>query len=152
MDQDETWHAGRPRPRPHCVRWGPSSTHGKGHNSPPLSKFTGAGFACVRIIRGPCLLWPNGWMCQDETWRGGRPQLWPNWVGWGPSSPSSKGAHPPLFDPCLLWPNGWMDHDATWYEGRTRPRPHCVRWGPALPPPKGVHVYCGQTVAHLGYC
>jgi len=23
-DQDETWHAGRPRPRPHCVRWGPS--------------------------------------------------------------------------------------------------------------------------------
>jgi len=22
MDQDETWHAGRPRPRPHCVRWG----------------------------------------------------------------------------------------------------------------------------------
>jgi len=25
MDQDETWHAGRPRPWPHCVRWGPSS-------------------------------------------------------------------------------------------------------------------------------
>ena len=24
-DQDETWHAGRPRPWPHCVRWGPSS-------------------------------------------------------------------------------------------------------------------------------
>ena len=23
-DQDETWHAGRPWPRPHCVRWGPS--------------------------------------------------------------------------------------------------------------------------------
>ena len=22
-DQDETWHAGRPRPWPHCVRWGP---------------------------------------------------------------------------------------------------------------------------------
>ena len=21
MDEDETWHAGRPRPRPHCVRW-----------------------------------------------------------------------------------------------------------------------------------
>jgi len=26
MDQDETWHAGRPRPWPHCVRWGPSSS------------------------------------------------------------------------------------------------------------------------------
>ena len=25
MDQDETWHAGRSRPWPHCVRWGPSS-------------------------------------------------------------------------------------------------------------------------------
>ena len=25
MDQDETWHEGRPRPRPHCVRWGPIS-------------------------------------------------------------------------------------------------------------------------------
>ena len=47
-DQDETWHAGRPRPwlQPHCVRWGPSS-HPEGH-SPP--------------IFGPCLLWPNSWM------------------------------------------------------------------------------------------
>jgi len=35
-----------PRPRQHCVRWGPSSLHGRGHNS--LSLF------------GPCLLWPNG--------------------------------------------------------------------------------------------
>jgi len=24
-DQDETWHTSRPRPWPHCVRWGPSS-------------------------------------------------------------------------------------------------------------------------------
>ena len=24
-DQDETWHVGRPQPRPHCVRWGSSS-------------------------------------------------------------------------------------------------------------------------------
>jgi len=24
MDQDETWHVGRPRPWPHCVRWGPA--------------------------------------------------------------------------------------------------------------------------------
>ena len=29
-DQDETWHAGRPRPWPHCVRWGPSSPSSKG--------------------------------------------------------------------------------------------------------------------------
>jgi len=29
-DPDETWHAGRPRPWPHCVRWGPSSPSPKG--------------------------------------------------------------------------------------------------------------------------
>ena len=34
-DQDETWYAGRPRPWPHCVRWGPSypaSPSPKGHS------------------------------------------------------------------------------------------------------------------------
>jgi len=29
-DQDETWHAGRPRRWPHCVRWGPSFHSPKG--------------------------------------------------------------------------------------------------------------------------
>jgi len=47
MDQDETWNAARPRPWPHCVRWGPSPTSPKGH-SPTISS--------------PYLLWPNGWM------------------------------------------------------------------------------------------
>jgi len=54
MDQDETWHGGRPRPRPHCVKWRPSSS--------PLQK---------RIqpqIFGPCLLWPKSWKDQDATW------------------------------------------------------------------------------------
>ena len=32
MNQDETWHAGRPRPRTHCVRWEPSSPSPKGHS------------------------------------------------------------------------------------------------------------------------
>ena len=41
------WYGGRPRPSPHCVRWGPSSlAPRKGHISPPLF--------------GTCLLWPNG--------------------------------------------------------------------------------------------
>jgi len=35
MDQDETWHAGRPRPWPHWVRWGPSSPSPKGAQPPP---------------------------------------------------------------------------------------------------------------------
>jgi len=48
MDQDATWFGGRPRPWPHCVRWGllPPKEH------PP--------------IFGPCLLWPNGWMDQGS--------------------------------------------------------------------------------------
>ena len=33
-DQDETWHAGRSRPWPHCVRWGPSSPPVKEHSPP----------------------------------------------------------------------------------------------------------------------
>jgi len=48
MDQHETWHGGRPRPRPpHCVRWGPSSLRKKGLSLP---------------IFGLCPLGPNGWM------------------------------------------------------------------------------------------
>jgi len=47
MDQDVAWYGSRPRPRPHCVRWGLSSPSLKWH-SPP--------------IFGPCLLWRNGWM------------------------------------------------------------------------------------------
>jgi len=34
MDQDATWYGGRPRPKWHCVRWGPSSPHGKRHSTP----------------------------------------------------------------------------------------------------------------------
>jgi len=52
--QGHTWHGGRPRPRRHCVRWGPSSPPQKGAQPPPIF--------C------PCLLWPNGYMDQDATW------------------------------------------------------------------------------------
>ena len=46
-DQDETWHACRPRPWPHCVRSGPSCPSPKGAQPP---------------IFGQRALWPNGWM------------------------------------------------------------------------------------------
>ena len=55
------------------------------------------------------VLWPNGWMDQDKTWHAGRPRPWPHYVRWEPSSPSPKGAQPPIFGPRLLWPNGWID-------------------------------------------
>jgi len=44
MDEDATWYGIRPRPRPHCIRRGPSSPR-KGNSSPPLF--------------GRCLLWPR---------------------------------------------------------------------------------------------
>ena len=34
MHQDATWYAGRPHPRRHCVRWGPSSLSPKRGRSP----------------------------------------------------------------------------------------------------------------------
>ena len=43
------------------------------------------------------VLWPNGWTDQDETWHAGRPRPRPHCVTWGPSSPSLKGAQPPIF-------------------------------------------------------
>jgi len=57
-DQDETWHAGRPRTWPHCVRWGPSSPSPKRGQRPP--------------VLGLCLLLPNGCRDQDATWYGRR--------------------------------------------------------------------------------
>jgi len=38
VGQDNTWCGGRPRPRPHCVRWGTSCPI----QQPPLSRFTDA--------------------------------------------------------------------------------------------------------------
>jgi len=32
--QKATWYGRRPRPGRHCVKWGPSSPHGKRHSSP----------------------------------------------------------------------------------------------------------------------
>jgi len=49
MDQDGTWHGGRPHPRRLCVRWVPSS---------PVLKRGGA----PSPIFGPCLLWPNSFI------------------------------------------------------------------------------------------
>ena len=37
MDRDETWHADRPRPWTHCVRWGSRSPSLKGDGAPKFS-------------------------------------------------------------------------------------------------------------------
>jgi len=120
MDRDETWHAGRPRPWPHYVRWEPSFFPPKG--AQPSSKFL-AHVCCGQMA---------GWIKMPL----GRE------VGLGPSDIAldgdpaplpKRGQSPPILGPCLLWQNGWMHQDGTWHGGRPRPRPHCIRWGPSSP-------------------
>jgi len=80
-----------PWPRPHCVRWGPSS---------PLK-------GGIAPIFGPRLLWPNGWMDQDAIWYAGwRRSRRYCVIGGRPSFPLKGAQPPPLFGLCLLWPNG----------------------------------------------
>jgi len=55
MAQDATWYGDRHGPRRrHCVRWGPSCAHGKGHSSPYFSAhvYCGQTAGCIRIPLG----------------------------------------------------------------------------------------------------
>ena len=123
-DQDDTWHAGRPWPWPHCVRWGPSSPPLKGlvsdiaifvlkrdvklqlTNKPPLKGHSPQFSA--HICCGQMAAWIK--MLLDME------------LG---LSQGDSVLPPQIFGPCLLWPNGWMHQDATWYGGRPQPRRLC---------------------------
>jgi len=104
-------------------------------------------------------MWPNGWTDQDEAWHAGTPRPWPHCVRWGASSPSPKGAQPPIFGPYLLRPNGFMDQDVTWYGARPRPCDFVLdgvgpssplpQRGTAHPPKFSTHVYCGQMAGWM---
>jgi len=120
MDQDETWHGGRPRPWPHCIRWGPSSPPPKEHSPFQFS---------AHIFRDQMAGWIKMPLGMEVGLGPGHTVLD------GDTAPLFKKGHtPPIFGPCILWPNGWMDQDGTWHGGRPRPRPHCARWGPSSSP------------------
>jgi len=122
MDQDETWHAGRPRPWPCCVRWGSSFPSAKGADPQFYAHICCGQMAAW--IKMPFGMEVN--LCPGDL------------VRWGPRSPSPKrGREPQIFGPCLLWPNGWMDQYGTWHGGRPKPRRLCVRRGTQPPPKKG---------------
>jgi len=124
VDKDATWYGGRPRPKRHCVRWGPSSPSPKRRQCPPFSAHVYCGQTAVWI---KMLLGMNVDLGPGHIVLDGNPAPLPR-----------KGDISPSFGPCLLWPNGWMDQDATWYKGRPRPRPHCVTWEPRSPPIRGT--------------
>jgi len=53
MDQDGTWHPGRPRSRPHCARWGPSSLPQKGDRTQIFGPFYyGQTAGCIKMPLG----------------------------------------------------------------------------------------------------
>ena len=52
---------------------------------------------------GLCLLWPNGWMDEDATWYGSRPQPRPHCVRRGPSFLMKEAQQPsPFFRPLFV--------------------------------------------------
>jgi len=91
-DPDETWRAGRPRPWPHCVRWGPSSPSPKGHSHILAHICCGQMARWIQMPLGTEVGLGPGHIVLD-----------------GPSPPQKKGgrgAQPPIFGLYLLWPNG----------------------------------------------
>jgi len=132
MDQDETWHAGRPRHWPHCVRWGPSSP------SPyfqPICCSQMAGWIKIPVGR------KVGLSPSDIVLDG------------NPAPPPQKGGGAPNFRPMSIVVR-WLD-DATWHGGRSRPRPHWAKWGPSSPLRKGhstqfwAHICCRQMAGWI---
>jgi len=91
MDQDATWYAGRPRPRPHCVRWDPVLPNKRSAAAPLLAHvYCGQTARRIKISLG------------TELGLGHRPHF----LRQRPNSPTERGTAPPTFGPCLLWPNG----------------------------------------------
>jgi len=118
-----------------CVRWRPSLPSPKRGRSTP--------------VFGACVLWPNSWMDQDGTWRGGGPWSRSHCDSCRPSSPPKKGGRAPNFRPiycgqmagCITMPLGMevglspgdFVLDAT--------QPPSPKRGQS--PQFSAHVYCG---------
>ena len=125
----ETWHAGRPRPWPHCVRWGPSSPSPERGRSPQFS---------ADICRGQMAAWIEMPLGME--------------IGLGPGdfvldrdpAPSPKrGAESPKFSAHVD-----CGQTAAWIKmalGRPWSSPHCSKWGHSSPPQKW-----GQSVPIFG--
>ena len=136
----------RPRPRQHCVRWGPSLPQQGGGWDPQFLAY---------VCCGQTAEWNKMTLGMEVGLGPGHIVLD---MGTQVPSPKRDTARSPIFCPSLLWPfwpNGWMHQDATWYGDRHQPRRLCVRWRPCRLPKKGwspqfsAHVYCGQTAGWI---
>jgi len=99
-------------------------------------------------------LWPNGWMDQDGTRRGGGPCSRPHCARWGPSSPPQKGGRAPQFSACFYCDQTAKRLEASrchlaWKYALAQTK--LCQMGTQLPPKRGTgpqfsaRVYCGQT-------
>ena len=121
MDQDETWHGGRPLLRPHCVRWRLSS---------PLQKRdTAPNFRPMSVVAK----WLDGLMpfCMEVGLVPG------DFVLDGDQAPPrQKGAQSPQFSAHI-----YCGHTAGWIKMQLGTevglgQGDIVEWGPSSPPPK----------------
>ena len=134
IDQDGTWHGGRPWSSPHCARWGHSYPPQRGGRAPPI-------FRPIFIVAG-CIKMPLGMEVGLSIG---------DFVLDGDPAPAPKGAEPhPIFGPRLLWPNGCMDQDATWYGGNTKTRKRHI--GPYKLSPHCSHQLCCKVMEHMQGC
>jgi len=101
-------------PRPHDVRWGPSSP------SPKKGGGTAAPQFSAHVYCGQTAGWIKMKLGMEVGLGTGH-----IFVRKGSSCTSPEGGQPPIFGPCIPWSNAFIDQDATWYGGRPRPRRHC---------------------------
>jgi len=118
MDQDATWYGGKPRPRPHCARWGPMQLPSpkRGH-SPHLHPQFSVHVYCAQTAE---------WI---KTSLGMKVDLDPrDTVLNGTQFPSPKRGQTPIFWPMSIVPkplDGPRCHLVWKY--RPQPKRHCVR-------------------------
>ena len=125
MDQDDTWHGGRPHPRRLCVRWAPSPLSKRG--AEPLPQFS-ANFYCAQTAGRITMLlgMEVGLRPEDFVFDGDQPPS-PKRV----RSPLPNFRHMSIVAKRLdgsRWHLSWK-----W----ALLHAHCARWGTSSPPPKG---------------
>jgi len=139
---------GRPRPRRHCVRRGPS--YPKGGTAPlPLS------FRPMSVVA----MHTAGYhLVVSTTEYGGRARPRQHCVMGTKLPPTKRGHSSPIFGPCLLWPNGWMDQCHLTEIG-LGPGQTVLDGDPYAPPPKkghspqfSAHVCCRPSQLLLSTC
>jgi len=108
--------------------------------------------SCLSVCLSVCdvgVLWSNGWMYQDDTFRASRSRPRPHCVRWGPSS--CKRVTAPNFRPMSVVVKRLHGSRCHLVRGRPRPRRHCVRWDLApsktgsTATPHFYSMYCRQT-------